>query len=47
VQVVEACFFLGLTTEEAGEALGLSARTVKREWQKARMLLGALLTTPE
>lgn len=47
VQVVEACFFLGLTTEEAGEALGLSARTVKREWQKARMLLGALLTNPE
>ena len=43
VQVVEACYFLGLTTEEAGETLGLSARTVKREWQKARMLLGALL----
>ncbi len=43
VEVVEACYFLGLTTEEAGEALGLSARTVKREWQKARMVLGALL----
>jgi RNA polymerase sigma factor (TIGR02999 family) len=43
VEVVEACYFLGLTTEEAGDALGLSARTVKREWQKARMLLGALL----
>lgn len=43
VEVVETCYFLGLTTEEAGEALGLSARTVKREWQKARMLLGALL----
>jgi len=43
VEVVEACYFLGLTTEEAGEALGLSARTVKREWQKAKMLLGALL----
>jgi len=46
VEVVEACFFLGLTTEEAGDALGLSARTVKREWQKARMLLGALLAPP-
>jgi RNA polymerase sigma factor (TIGR02999 family) len=46
VQVVEACYFLGLTTGEAGEALGLSPRTVKREWQKARMLLGALLTGP-
>lgn len=43
VEVVEACYFLGLTTDEAGEALGLSARTVKREWQKAKMLLGALL----
>lgn len=43
VQVVEACYFLGLTTDEAGDALGLSARTVKREWQKAKMLLGALL----
>lgn len=46
VQVVEACYFLGLTTEEAGEALGMSARTVKREWQKAKMLLGALLAPP-
>ena len=47
VQVVEACFFLGLTTDEAGEAFGLSARTVKREWQKAKMLLGALLAPAE
>jgi RNA polymerase sigma factor (TIGR02999 family) len=47
VQVVEACFFMGLTTDEAGEALGMSARTVKREWQKAKMLLGALLASRE
>jgi RNA polymerase sigma factor (TIGR02999 family) len=47
VQVVETCFFMGLTTEEAGEALGLSARTVKREWQKAKLLLGALLAPGE
>lgn len=46
VQVVEACFFMGLTTEEAGDALGLSARTVKREWQKAKMLLGVILAPP-
>jgi RNA polymerase sigma factor (TIGR02999 family) len=45
VDVVEACYFAGLTTEEAGEALGLSARTVKREWQKAKLLLRALLAT--
>jgi RNA polymerase sigma factor (TIGR02999 family) len=43
VEVVELCFFAGLTTDEAGEALGVSGRTVKREWQKARMLLHALL----
>jgi DNA-directed RNA polymerase specialized sigma24 family protein len=43
VAVVELCFFGGLTTEEAGSALGTSARTIKREWQKARMLLRALL----
>jgi RNA polymerase sigma factor (TIGR02999 family) len=43
VTVVELCFFSGMTTEEAGEALGISARTVKREWRKARMLLMALL----
>jgi RNA polymerase sigma factor (TIGR02999 family) len=43
VEIVELCFFAGLTTDEAGEALGVSGRTVKREWQKARMLLLALL----
>jgi RNA polymerase sigma factor (TIGR02999 family) len=49
VAVVELCFFAGLTTEEAGEALGVTGRTVKREWQKARLLLQALLrsTPPE
>ena len=46
VQVVDACFFLGMTTDETGEMLGMSARTVKREWQKARMLLGVLLGPP-
>jgi RNA polymerase sigma factor (TIGR02999 family) len=43
VEVVELCFFAGLTTDEAGEALGVTGRTVKREWQKARILLQALL----
>jgi len=43
VRVVELCFFAGLTTEEAAAALGVTSRTVKREWQKARMLLGAWL----
>jgi RNA polymerase sigma factor (TIGR02999 family) len=43
VQIVELCFFVGLTTDEAGEVLGVSARTVKREWAKARILLQAML----
>jgi RNA polymerase sigma factor (TIGR02999 family) len=43
VLVVELCFFAGLTTEEAAATLGVTARTVKREWQKARLLLGAWL----
>ena len=32
-QVVELRFFGGLTVEEAGEVLGLSAETVKRDWK--------------
>jgi RNA polymerase sigma factor (TIGR02999 family) len=43
VDVVELCFFAGMTTDEAGSALGMSGRTVKREWRKARMLLQAIL----
>jgi DNA-directed RNA polymerase specialized sigma24 family protein len=36
-------FFGGLTEEEIGEVLGISARTVKREWRLARAwLLGEM-----
>jgi RNA polymerase sigma factor (TIGR02999 family) len=35
-KVVEMRFFVGLTESEIAEALGLSERTVKREWQMAR-----------
>ncbi|MEM1117344.1 MAG: ECF-type sigma factor [Bacteroidota bacterium] len=38
-RVVECRFFGGLTVEETAEALGASPRTVKREWQKARLWL--------
>ena len=37
--VVEMRFFGGLSVEETGEALDLSPRTVKRDWQKARAFL--------
>lgn len=46
VAVVELCFFAGLTTEEAAAALEVSPRTVKRDWQKARALLYALVRGP-
>lgn len=37
--VVECRFFGGLTQRETAEALGVSARTVRRDWQKARAWL--------
>ena len=39
VRVVEFRFFGGLTHEEAAEVLGVSPRTVKRDWQGARAWL--------
>ena len=38
-QVVELRFFGGLTIEETGEVMGISPRTVKREWNTARRWL--------
>lgn len=35
-QVVECRFFGGLTEEETAEALGVTSRTVQRDWAKAR-----------
>jgi RNA polymerase sigma factor (sigma-70 family) len=43
VQVVEMRYFAGLTEEQIAAALGLSARTVRRDWEKARMLLFAAM----
>ena len=42
-QVVEMRYFGGYTEIEIGEALGLTERTVRRDWEKARILLLALL----
>jgi RNA polymerase sigma factor (TIGR02999 family) len=42
-KVVECRFFGGLTEQETGDALGLTARTVQRDWVKARVLLRHLL----
>jgi RNA polymerase sigma factor (TIGR02999 family) len=35
-QVVECRYFGGLTDDETAEALGMSVRTVQRDWAKAR-----------
>lgn len=42
-RLVEMRFFGGLTEEEIAGALGMSVRTVGREWQKARALLLTLI----
>lgn len=42
-KVVEMRYFGGYTEAEVGEALQLTERTVRRDWDKARMLLGAML----
>jgi RNA polymerase sigma factor (sigma-70 family) len=41
--IVEHRFFAGFTEEQTAELLGLSARTVRREWVKARAWLHAAL----
>jgi len=43
VQVVEMRYFGGLNENEIAEMLGLTERTVQRDWRKARMLLSAAL----
>jgi RNA polymerase sigma factor (TIGR02999 family) len=35
-QVVQCRFFGGLTEEETGEVIGVTARTVRRDWLKAK-----------
>jgi RNA polymerase sigma factor (TIGR02999 family) len=43
-QVVEMRYFGGLSEEEIGQVLGLSVRTVKRDWNVARAWLYAEMT---
>src|SRR5215831_18405542 len=46
VQVVEMKYFAGMTHEEIALALDVNERTVRRDWEKARVLLHELLTNP-
>lgn len=43
VKVVEMRYFAGLLDEDIAAALGVNARTVRRDWQKARLLLSLAL----
>lgn len=42
-QVVEMRYFAGLDDAQIAQALGVSDRTVRRDWDKARLLLGQAL----
>ncbi len=42
-QVVEMRYFGGLTEVEVAEILGLTERTIRRDWNKAKLLLAAAL----
>ena len=42
-QVVEMRYFAGMTDAEIAEVLGLTDRTVRRDWDKARALLRSML----
>jgi RNA polymerase sigma factor (TIGR02999 family) len=42
-QVVEMRYFAGLTEAETADALGIGQRTVRRDWEKARVLLAEAL----
>jgi RNA polymerase sigma factor (TIGR02999 family) len=43
VKVVEMRYFVGLSPEEIADALGVTSRTIRRDWEKARLLLHAAL----
>jgi RNA polymerase sigma factor (sigma-70 family) len=43
VSVVEMRYFAGLENEEIASSLGVTERTVRRDWEKARLLLSVAL----
>lgn len=46
-RLVECRYFAGMTEEETAETLGVSLRTVEREWPRARAWLQKELRTPD
>jgi len=45
-KLVELRYFAGMTTEEMAEALGVSVRTIGREWELAKAWLSRELSEP-
>ena len=43
VKIVEMRYFAGMKESEIAEALSITERTVRRDWEKARMLLATTL----
>ena len=43
VKIVEMRYFGGFTEEDIAQALGVTERTIRRDWQKARLLLSLAL----
>ena len=43
VRVVEMRYFSGMSDAEIGEVLNLTERTVRRDWEKARLILSVAL----
>ncbi len=46
-RIVMLRYFAGLTTDEIAAALGISTRTVDREWRFARAYFFTLLSKPD
>ncbi len=44
VRVVEMRYFVGLSNQEIADSLGLTSRTVERDWEKARTFLFNLMS---
>jgi len=42
-QVVEMRYFAGMKEQEIADVLGVTERTIRRDWEKARVLLAATL----
>lgn len=46
VKVVEMRYYVGLSNQEIADSLGVTTRTVERDWEKARTFLFSILNSP-